>query len=294
LFAVRTPTALVEDLGTEFGVEVLQSGETASHVFAGRVVMRVDGAENGGRVTGDINPESPNPEIVLSAGQSARMERDAKSGEMKLLFGDKTAPTMVFARQLPRKPTMPIDAAAKKTIVKWSGVYLYGNPNKRGSDWEMLEKFGVWHVNDGSTDETEQGTSYWVGREQTPDEYFIIYLAGRYRVERIELVNTHNGPVNDRGTKDFEIWAADEVDQDNELIAPRLVLKGCLPCRFGAGPKIPADVFTTDKGDFERFEARYVKFVSKTYYQGASEGGCGLNEIRIFAVPAGLSDKEFH
>ena len=37
LFSVRTPTAVVTDLGTEFGVEVNRSGTTRSHVFQGRV-----------------------------------------------------------------------------------------------------------------------------------------------------------------------------------------------------------------------------------------------------------------
>jgi hypothetical protein len=85
---------LVEDLGTEFGVEVLQSGETASHVFQGRVVMRTEGAGDVGQGTGEKNPESPNPrtpnpEIVLSAGQSARVEKDKISGELKLTTGEK-------------------------------------------------------------------------------------------------------------------------------------------------------------------------------------------------------------
>jgi hypothetical protein len=76
LFSVRTPTATVEDLGTEFGVEVSATGETASHVFQGKVVMKVAG--DVGRWTGDEtantespNPRTPNPEIILSAGQSA-------------------------------------------------------------------------------------------------------------------------------------------------------------------------------------------------------------------------------
>ena len=33
LFAIRTPTAIVTDLGTEFGVEVDNQGFTTSHVF---------------------------------------------------------------------------------------------------------------------------------------------------------------------------------------------------------------------------------------------------------------------
>jgi len=38
-FAVRTPTAVVTDLGTEFGVEVHKNGITEAHVFVGRVSM---------------------------------------------------------------------------------------------------------------------------------------------------------------------------------------------------------------------------------------------------------------
>jgi hypothetical protein len=117
LFAVRTPTALVEDLGTEFGVEVSDAGETASHVFAGRVVMRTAGARDGGRGTGEINPESPNPripnpEIVLSAGQSARVEKDNASGQLKLTSGPQAALSVLeqekFVRRL-REPPKELD-----------------------------------------------------------------------------------------------------------------------------------------------------------------------------------------
>ena len=41
LFSVRTPTAVVTDLGTEFGVEVDRSGATRSHVFQGKVELRL-------------------------------------------------------------------------------------------------------------------------------------------------------------------------------------------------------------------------------------------------------------
>ena len=37
LFVIRTPTAVVTDLGTEFGVEVDRSGASRSHVFQGKV-----------------------------------------------------------------------------------------------------------------------------------------------------------------------------------------------------------------------------------------------------------------
>jgi hypothetical protein len=110
LFTVRTPTALVEDLGTEFGVEVAESGETASHVFQGQVRVTVEGAGDEGRETGTEKAESPNPrnpnrEIILSAGQSARVERDGNKLPRIVREENKTAP-VAFVQRLPRP--MPI------------------------------------------------------------------------------------------------------------------------------------------------------------------------------------------
>jgi hypothetical protein len=42
-FSVRTPTATVTDLGTEFGVEVVDGGKTQVHVFRGIVEARIAG-----------------------------------------------------------------------------------------------------------------------------------------------------------------------------------------------------------------------------------------------------------
>ena len=39
-----------------------------------------------------------------------------------------------FIRVVPGPPAKPIDVAAKKTIVYWSGVYRYGDPVKNTSD----------------------------------------------------------------------------------------------------------------------------------------------------------------
>ena len=53
-FSIRTPTATVTDLGTEFGVAVADDGETTSHVFRGSVEVQVvagkGDAQSGGRV----------------------------------------------------------------------------------------------------------------------------------------------------------------------------------------------------------------------------------------------------
>ena len=47
LFSVCTPTAIVTDLGTEFGVEVERTGATRSHVFQGRIEVRAAGTGKG-------------------------------------------------------------------------------------------------------------------------------------------------------------------------------------------------------------------------------------------------------
>ncbi len=64
-FSVRTPTAVVTDLGTEFGVEVAKSGDTVSHVFVGKIRVKsvnwVSG--NNGR------------EVVLGVNESVRVEK---------------------------------------------------------------------------------------------------------------------------------------------------------------------------------------------------------------------------
>ncbi|MBN1395174.1 MAG: hypothetical protein JW959_09135, partial [Pirellulales bacterium] len=39
-FVIRTPTAVVTDLGTEFGVEVDANGDTVSYVFEGKIVVQ--------------------------------------------------------------------------------------------------------------------------------------------------------------------------------------------------------------------------------------------------------------
>ena len=62
-FAIRTPTATVTDLGTEFGVEVSRDGTTNTHVFAGEVQI----------VTGTDPGDTGRQTQVISAGQTARV-----------------------------------------------------------------------------------------------------------------------------------------------------------------------------------------------------------------------------
>jgi hypothetical protein len=67
LFVVRTPTATVTDLGTEFGVEVSSEGHTTSHVFRGAIELRI----------ASVNGIAMGVARVLRENQSARVERTA-------------------------------------------------------------------------------------------------------------------------------------------------------------------------------------------------------------------------
>jgi hypothetical protein len=91
-FAVRTPTATVTDLGTEFGVEVSKEGNTTSHVFRGAVEVRPTG--DGRNPAGQA--------IRLTANESVKVGRSPHATEIR---ADRAAiDPAVFVRpdQLPK------------------------------------------------------------------------------------------------------------------------------------------------------------------------------------------------
>jgi hypothetical protein len=105
-FVVRTPTAIVTDLGTEFGVTVDKSGLTESHVFRGRVLMAA--AASAARLQ--------DREITLTANQSARIAKptrgqslvvrrdNVKAEPASFVRGEQFAARTKQFRELPLKP----------------------------------------------------------------------------------------------------------------------------------------------------------------------------------------------
>jgi hypothetical protein len=84
---IRTPTATVTDLGTEFGVEVSKEGETTSHVFRGSVRLQV--------TSSDGNAEGAAQ--ILLENESARVERN--EGKCAIVVDASTKPAN-FVRKL--------------------------------------------------------------------------------------------------------------------------------------------------------------------------------------------------
>ena len=88
-FVVRTPTATVTDLGTEFGVEVDTKGTTTSHVFRGKVRFR---SVNDGKGIGDV--------LTLNANESARTHVDSNNNVVAAVLRDVTY-SNTFIRTIP-------------------------------------------------------------------------------------------------------------------------------------------------------------------------------------------------
>jgi hypothetical protein len=92
-FVVRTPTATVTDLGTEFGVEVDKQGGTTSHVFRGSVRVQVVGggkSEGSGQVlfenaSARVAGGNERTIVVVSAAQPAEFIRRIPARKIKVL-----------------------------------------------------------------------------------------------------------------------------------------------------------------------------------------------------------------
>lgn len=96
LFTIKTPTAVVTDLGTEFGVEVDRDGATETYVFVGKVVV----VSSGGI-------DEKHPEKILSAGGAAKVEAKDAPVAKAVVNANR------FVRTLPpTKAPLPMDVLA--------------------------------------------------------------------------------------------------------------------------------------------------------------------------------------
>ena len=94
-FVIRTPTATVTDLGTEFGVEVDRSGVTDTHVFRGVVRVQVESAPGG-------DPNASHA-VELKENESIRVEKASATDSIpRIAFVRKAAEPERFMRTLPR------------------------------------------------------------------------------------------------------------------------------------------------------------------------------------------------
>jgi hypothetical protein len=115
-FAIRTPTATITDLGTEFGVEVGPRGRTTSCVFRGAVLVSASGRDGG------------QEDMVLKEDEAATVSASGWSGAVKI---NRENPDLRrFARQVPH--------VSKAMKVFGTGVAT----DERGNDrhWQLVAR----------------------------------------------------------------------------------------------------------------------------------------------------------
>jgi hypothetical protein len=96
LFTIKTPTATVTDLGTEFGVEVTREGRTAAHVFRGSI--RLQAISLGGQLEGAAR--------VLREREAAQV--DSLGANRVVVVGPSIQPGQ-FVRAIPQRTVKTLD-----------------------------------------------------------------------------------------------------------------------------------------------------------------------------------------
>jgi hypothetical protein len=115
LFTVCTPTAIVTDLGTEFGVDASPAGVTETHVFSGTV--QIEGRGKAANV----------PTRMLRAGQTVRLGARNGVGRIVAVATNKVR----FIRKMPTAKTALLpDLIAE---VDYSDTWSANSPTRAGS-----------------------------------------------------------------------------------------------------------------------------------------------------------------
>ena len=113
--SIRTPTATVADLGTEFGVEVDKSGASTARVYRGKVEMRVigDGATNDKVVALEANESA---RVEIGKDQVARVVRESGRSD-------------TFVRQMP-----------KRVPIKLFNTGVNSQPGEADRHWQLAAR----------------------------------------------------------------------------------------------------------------------------------------------------------
>jgi hypothetical protein len=191
LFAVRTPTAVVTDLGTEFGVEVRENGETSSHVFRGSVQLQQTGVAEGS--------VSLNNTIILHANEAASVtsrnnvkemagkEKRNKESELSLSRTEFDATAFVLPNQMEqyaeeqRLKSFRRWQAYSQKLRKDPALVAYYDFQMRGDNCSVLPNLSSAS---NALDGRVEGGDWVAGR--MPGK-MALYFHGPYSGDRVEL-----------------------------------------------------------------------------------------------------------
>ena len=193
LFTVRTPTAVVTDLGTEFGVEVNANGDTTSHVFQGMVLVQA-----GSRGCGDagiwnlekrpataVAGGESDKAVALVAGQSIcvggmrETHKEPAAGEMVRFTHPTASPQFVRRIYQPPKLLDLLDIVA--------GGDGTGKRRERGID-QASGMQDTWYADNVRFDDHEYHPATW---NNFVDGVFVPYVPS-YRSRTVQLDSSGN------------------------------------------------------------------------------------------------------
>lgn len=256
-FTVRTPGGDLVDLGTEFGIAVGSDGRSPvvlTDVYVGEIEIR--------HAAEPLRLRAGNSRALLGKGANATCVEALDTEPISLADLHRSLP------EQPRPMLNDDNLALGKPV--FAPSYL---TRPHGS------VFPPDNLTDGRTDDSgvPGDWSFWLAPDHQAGE-FTVDLLESHSVSRIELQNTRNRSIGDRGMKRFRIL----VSLDNRDFTP--VMEGEL-----AAIDLQQRTFPFETFSFPPVAARYVKVEGIDHYRSADrpmddphQGG-GLNEIRIFA-----------
>ena len=141
-FSVRTPTAIVTDLGTEFGVEVDRQGSTTSHVFRGSVRVQRLSADGAGKDAGQVLHENQSARVMIGKDRKPTIQPAVLDAS-------------VYVRGLGSRVRIPlfntgVDASEGGRDSHWqiAAISNIRPPIKPRSAWVTSVWMGFWGEND--------------------------------------------------------------------------------------------------------------------------------------------------
>jgi hypothetical protein len=156
LFAVKTPSALVTDLGTEFGVEVAKDGSNRVHVFQGKVELEWDGGTTA----------KSHHTLRLTEGESAEVGSGGSLGSVSHRIAAGQAD---FVRAIPKRTPIRVSSTGRDLRLgqadpHWQIIAVTDNPGFKPCPAELMTPYPNWKQNDPAR-------SQWIslGRECPED-----------------------------------------------------------------------------------------------------------------------------
>ncbi len=245
-FTVKTPTAEIVDLGTEFGVQVEQGGTADVHVFVGQV-------EVGGKMDGRRRR--------LAAGQSVKIDTSGKVTETSGSSGRFAFAAMFSDGQWARSLSYVDVVLASRPIGYWrlddSGTAdaIDSSPNENHAVYSSVVEYGRESFSpaigtaahfDGSAD------GLVVGAADVPNVYSL--LANNFTVEawvRCDFTTEHLGLIAATGTPDRKCWGFFYDSRPDRGVGFGFVTYGIKAYRFTLFP-VPENTWTHVVVAFDR------------------------------------------